>query len=65
METAVTDKLTALFSDFTKETYREAFRMVDDGKCRLIDVQDAAHAIGIAPGVVSMRRHEHLMAWIF
>tara|TARA_R110000868_G_scaffold389598_2_gene658897 strand:- start:339 stop:533 length:195 start_codon:yes stop_codon:yes gene_type:complete len=53
------DKLTALFSDFAKwETYAAAFNMVDAGECRIIDVQDAAHAIGIAPSVVAMRRHD-------
>lgn len=38
------------------DVYPKAFDLLDDGKVRLIDIMDAAHKIGIAPGVVQMRR---------
>jgi len=38
------------------DVYSKAFGLLDEGKVRLIDIMDAAHKIGIAPGVVQMRR---------
>jgi hypothetical protein len=38
------------------DVYPQAFNLLDDEKVRLIDIMDAAHKIGIAPGVVLMRR---------
>ena len=38
------------------DVYPQAFNLLDEGKVRLIDIMDAAHKIGIAPGVVLMRR---------
>jgi hypothetical protein len=58
---ATTAKLDALFSNFNKcRTYSAAFKMMDDGQCRLLDIQDAASAIGIKPSVIASRRHEHV-----
>lgn len=41
------------------DAYGEAFGLMDDGEVRLIDIMDAAHEIGIAPGVVLMRRKDY------
>jgi len=38
------------------DVYPKVFNLLDEGKVRLIDIMDAAHKIGIAPGVVLMRR---------
>jgi hypothetical protein len=54
-----TAKLTVLFSNFSNpDTYMAAFGMMDDGECRLIDIQDVACRIGIAPSVIAMRRSD-------
>ena len=53
-----TAKLTVLFSDFSKDTYVSVFGMMDAGECRLIDIQDVACRIGIAPSVIAMRRSD-------
>jgi hypothetical protein len=42
------------------DVYPQAFNLLDDEKVRLIDIMDAAHKIGIAPGVVLMRRSHWL-----
>ena len=46
------------FQDFDKwETYGIAFKLMDKGKVRLIDIKDAAYQIGICPDVIEMRRN--------
>ena len=42
------------------DVYPKVFGMLDAGEVRLIDIMDAAHKIGIAPGVVKMRRDDSL-----
>ena len=42
------------------DAYSEAFAMMNDGRVRLIDIMDAAHKIGISPGVIQMRRQDYL-----
>jgi hypothetical protein len=42
------------------DAYREAFALMDAGEVTLINIMDAAHRIGIPPGVVHMRRSHHI-----
>ncbi len=65
-ETMNNERLTAIFQkweggDYNKwDAYGQAFAMMDAGDCTLLNIMDAAHRIGIPPGVVHMRRNEHL-----
>jgi|TARA_Y100001938_G_C7759537_1_gene267893 hypothetical protein len=60
------EKLAAIFQkwedgDYNKwDAYGKAFAMMDAGECTLLNIMDAAHRIGIPPGVVHMRRNDHL-----
>jgi hypothetical protein len=40
------------------DVYPKVFALMDAGAVSLVQIMDAAHKIGIAPGVVKMRRSD-------
>tara|TARA_R110000824_G_scaffold2094_6_gene10009 strand:+ start:4040 stop:4279 length:240 start_codon:yes stop_codon:yes gene_type:complete len=60
MKKDIHSTLDGLFHDFNKwVTYADAFALMDAGECSLLNIMDAAHRVGITPGIVHIRRKEY------
>jgi hypothetical protein len=53
------EELADAFENWDKwRTYGVAFRLLDEGKIRLIDIMDAACDVGIKPSIIKMRLND-------